>query len=112
VWSEKIMNGVKIKVVSANKEGKIELTKLELENLLNEAYRDGYSDGRSQYYTCTGISTTPYYQYNTISTNDTAINGKKSTTIDTDLTVLASDSKSSDCAIKAVKVEDANYVVQ
>lgn len=39
------MNGVKIKVVSANKDGKIELTKMELENLLNEAYRDGYNDG-------------------------------------------------------------------
>lgn len=103
------MNGVKIKVVSANKDGKIELTKMELENLLNEAYRDGYSDGSSHYYTCTGISTTPYYKYNTLSTNDTAIDGKV-TTIDTDLTTLTSNS--SNCSVKAVKVEDANYVVQ
>lgn len=107
------MNGVKIKVVSANKDGKIELTKKELENLLNEAYRDGYSDGSSHYYTCTGISTTPYYQYNTISTSDAtlakSVNGKVAT-IDTDLTVLASDNNA--CSIKAVKVEDTNYVVQ
>lgn len=109
------MNGVKIKVVSANKEGKIELTKLELENLLNEAYRDGYCDGSKNSYTYTGISTTPYYGYNIASTSDAtvakSVTGKVAT-IDTDLTVLASDSKSSNCAIKAVKVEDANYVVQ
>lgn len=103
------MNGVKIKVVSANKEGKIELTKLELENLLNEAYRDGYCDGSKNSYTYTGISTTPYYGYNIASTSDTAIDGKVAT-IDTDLTILASDS--SNCSVKAVKVEDANYVVQ
>lgn len=107
------MNGVKIKVVSANKEGKIELTKLELENLLNEAYRDGYSDGSMHSYTCTGISTTPYYGYNIASTSDAtvakSVTGKVAT-IDTDLTVLASDR--SNCSVKAVKVEDANYVVQ
>ena len=107
------MNGVKIKVVSANKDGKIELTKMELENLLNEAYRDGYSDGRSHCYTCTGISTTPYYEYNTLSTSDAtlakSVTGKVAT-IDTDLTVLANDSNN--CSVKAVKVEDANYVVQ
>ena len=34
------MKNVKIKVVSVNKDGKIELTKSELENMLNEAYRD------------------------------------------------------------------------
>ena len=107
------MNGVKIKVVSANKEGKIELTKLELENLLNEAYRDGYCDGSKNSYTYTGISTTPYYGYDVINTSDTAISGKKNTTIDTDLTTLASiSSNSSNCSVKAVKVEDANYVVQ
>lgn len=108
------MNGVKIKVVSANKEGKIELTKLELENLLNEAYRDGYCDGSKNSYTYTGISTTPYYGYDTVSIrSDTALSGKKNTTIDTDLTTLASiSSNSNDCAVKAVKVEDANYVVQ
>ena len=102
------MNGVKIKVVSANKEGKIELTKLELENLLNEAYRDGYSDGSKNSYTYTGISTTPYYAYN-ISGIDNAVDGTV-TAIDTDLTTLASDR--SNCSVKAVKVEDANYVVQ
>lgn len=105
------MNGVKIKVVSANKEGKIELTKLELENLLNEAYRDGYCDGSKNSYTYTGISTTPYYGYNIAST-DSAIGGKIAT-IDTSLTTaLASDNDSDNCSVKAVKVEDANYVVQ
>ena len=104
------MNGVKIKVVSANKEGKIELTKLELENLLNEAYRDGYSDGSKNSYTYTGISTTPYYAYDAAGIRSTSLSGDKDATIDTDLTVFASDS--SNCSVKAVKVEDANYVVQ
>lgn len=108
------MNGVKIKVVSANKEGKIELTKLELENLLNEAYRDGYSDGSKNSYTYTGISTTPYYAYDAANISDVSVATKsvsgKVATIDTDLTVLGSDR--SNCSVKAVKVEDANYVVQ
>lgn len=104
------MNGVKIKVVSANREGKIELTKLELENLLNEAYRDGYSDGSKNSYTYTGISTTPYYAYDVAGISSTSLSGNKVATIDTDLTVLASDR--SNCSVKAVKVEDANYVVQ
>lgn len=102
------MNSVKIKVVSANKEGKIELTKLELENLLNEAYRDGYSDGSMHSYTCTGISTTPYYAYN-ISGIDNAVDGTI-TAMDTSVTALASNSNN--CSVKAVKIEDANYVVQ
>lgn len=107
------MNGVKIKVVSVNKEGKIELTKLELENLLNEAYRDGYSDGSKNSYTYTGISTTPYYGYDAVSIRDAALSGKKEYDNSTDLTTLASiSSDSSNCSVKAVKVEDANYVVQ
>lgn len=106
------MNGVKIKVVSANKEGKIELTKLELENLLNEAYRDGYCDGSKNSYTYTGsISTTPYYEYNTIGTSDAtkSVTGKVATIDTADLTILASDS--SNCSVTA-KVEDNKYVVQ
>lgn len=107
------MNGVKIKVVSANKDGKIELTKMELENLLNEAYRDGYSDGISNYYTYAGISTsttTPYYEYNTISTSGATLAKSATEKVATIDTTIASNSN--DCAIEAVKVEGTKYVVQ
>lgn len=36
---------MKIKVFCPNANGKLEFTKEELENLLNEAYNDGYRDG-------------------------------------------------------------------
>lgn len=104
------MNGVKIKVVSVNKDGKIELTKMELENLLNEAYRDGYSDGSSHYITCTGISTTPYYEYNTISTSGATLAKSATEKVATIDTTIASNSN--DCAIEAVKVEGTKYAIQ
>lgn len=36
---------MKIKIFCPNVNGKLEFTKEELENLLNEAYNDGYRDG-------------------------------------------------------------------
>ena len=48
----------KIKVFSINEKGKIEFTKEQLEQLLNETYRDGYNDGNAPTYTWT--TTTPY----------------------------------------------------
>ena len=35
---------MRIKIFTPNKNGKIELTKEELENLLNEAYKQGWND--------------------------------------------------------------------
>ena len=35
---------MRIKIFTPNKNGKIELTKEELENLLNESYRQGWND--------------------------------------------------------------------
>lgn len=50
---------MKIKIMYPNDRGRIELTKDELEKLLNESYSEGYSDGCSRY--CS-IST-PSYPY-------------------------------------------------
>lgn len=56
-----------IKVFKTNKAGKIEFTRCELEKLLNETYREGYTDGenhaKSNYWTWTSPSAinTPYY---------------------------------------------------
>lgn len=47
-----------IKVFTLNKNGKIELTKKELEQLLNESYWEGYRDNKN-YWTYTS-PTTPY----------------------------------------------------
>lgn len=48
-----------IKVFTTNKEGKIELTKEELKNLLDEAYWDGHRAAGSWTYRTPNL--TPYY---------------------------------------------------
>lgn len=58
-----------VKVFKTNKAGKIEFTRCELEKLLNETYREGYTDGenhaKSNYWTWTSpnIINTPYTPY-------------------------------------------------
>ena len=42
-----------IKVFTTNKDGKIELTKEELQKMLNDAYTQGYVDGKGRYETIT-----------------------------------------------------------
>lgn len=55
-----------VKVFKTNKAGKIEFTRCELEKLLNETYREGYTDGenhaKSNYWTwiSPSVSTTSY----------------------------------------------------
>lgn len=62
-----------IKVFTLNKNGKIELTKKELEQLLNESYWEGYRNNSNLYWTYTSptINTNPYITY---STRDTTCN--------------------------------------
>jgi hypothetical protein len=51
---------MKIKVFYPNEKGHIELTKEKLEGLLNEAYNEGYRDGRNNNgYYCGYVSSTP-----------------------------------------------------
>lgn len=50
---------MKIKIMYPNDKGRIELTKEELEKLLNESYSEGYSDGCRSCYTIS----TPSYPY-------------------------------------------------
>ena len=54
-----------VKVFTTNKSGKIEFTEKELENLLNEVWRDGYNSNTTRYWwssptITTGTITTPY----------------------------------------------------
>lgn len=58
----------RVVVVEKNKDGKIELTKDELQKMLNDAYNQGYSDGSSKRYdTITYPITTPVW-YSTAET--------------------------------------------
>lgn len=67
-----------VKIFTTNKNGKIEFTEKELENLLNEVWKDGYNSNKNSYWWCsptnaTGTITTPY----TISCVSTSTNTKR-----------------------------------
>ena len=61
-----------IKVFTVNANGKISLTKEELQDLLNEAYWDGFSNGnKSITYTYpTSLPMQPYYTWTTTASSD------------------------------------------
>ena len=69
----------RVVIVEKNKDGKIELTKDELQKMLDDAYNQGYADGKSKYETITYPSYPVWYR----STND-------SNTIDKDKIILTS----------------------
>lgn len=72
---------MKIKVFTTDKDGKICLSKNELQEIINEAYWEGYSNGTKSGKTwtvSTPWTTTPYYNWST------AMNGSSSITIGTD----------------------------
>ena len=57
----------KIRVFEINKNGKIEMSKSELETILNEVYNEGKTDGKSELWTWTP----PYYNTLTTTFNTT-----------------------------------------
>ncbi len=52
-----------IKVFNLNTNGKIELTKKQLEQLLNESYWEGYNKKNTYVYTSPYTDNPPYYYY-------------------------------------------------
>ena len=57
---------MKIKIFTTNNKGEIVLNKKDLEELLNEAYWEGYGNGRKYYSISTPYyTTTPYYTWTT-----------------------------------------------
>ncbi len=67
----------RVVVIEKNKDGKIELTKEELQKMLDDAYTQGYVDGKWKYDTITYPSY-PWYvstNTNTISTDKVTLNG-------------------------------------
>ena len=49
-----------VKVFTPNENGKIEFTKEELEALLNEVWRDGYSSNRQYWWSSPTVPNVPY----------------------------------------------------
>ena len=70
-----------IKVFTLNKNGKIELTKKELEQLLNESYWEGYRN--KNYWTYTSPSITPYFTTTTTTKNPYTITANSNINTDT-----------------------------
>ena len=79
---------MKVKVFTLNENKKIEFTKNELKELLDEMYNEGYKDGANKYYYTTPYkpwwSTTPLYTTTSATTiNSDSINVKSGTTAGT-----------------------------
>lgn len=51
----------RVVVIEKNKDGKIELTKEELQKMLDDAYTQGYTDGKGRYETITYPSYPVWY---------------------------------------------------
>lgn len=68
---------IKYKVFVPDTSGKITFTKIELENLLNEVYHEGYTDRQMSNMVNIKYGDTPIWRYNTI-TCDTAQTGQPS----------------------------------
>lgn len=101
---------MKIKVFTTDKDGKICLSKNELQEIINEAYWEGYHNGATSGKTWT-ISTpwitTPYYNWSTTA------NGSSSITIGTDdiatsVTINADDITKDSICINISESNDIN----
>lgn len=76
---------MKIKVFYPDRDGRISFTKKELEELLDEVYREGYNDNRpytwtSPYYN--NITTTPYITLTSMSSNSSNADNSTATISD------------------------------
>ena len=73
---------MKIKFLYVDKDGKITLTKKELDDIMKECYDNGYEDARAIYGSISLATTTPYYDYNRYGstvTCDSTVTGKVAT---------------------------------
>lgn len=64
----------RVVIIEKNKDGKIELTKDELQKMLDDAYSQGYADGNKKYDVLTYPSY-PNWIYQSGSTDKITING-------------------------------------
>lgn len=93
---------MKIKVFYPNQQGKLEFTKKELEELLNEAYHEGYQDGdRKHWYSY------PYYGSVTALSSSNTLNYTDGANANTDLAYTDSATTSDIAEVYAVNVVSA-----
>ena len=93
---------MKIKVFYPNQQGKLEFTKKELEELLNEAYHEGYQDGdRKHWYSY------PYYGSVTALSNTIDCVDSVKTNIDCNCTYTDTATTSDITGVYAVNVVSA-----
>lgn len=100
---------MKIKIMYPNDRGRIELTKDELEKLLNESYSEGYSDGCNRYYSIS----TPSYPYITYC-NGSSVNSLSAdkATVSCDGAVTYATSMTEDAALSTAQtISDMNRYV-
>ena len=101
---------MKIKVFTTDKDGKISFTKDELQEIINEAYWEGYHNGATSGKTwtiSTPWTTTPYYNWSTTA------NGSSSITIgtdnvDTSVTINANDITKDSICINTAEKDNIN----
>ena len=93
---------MKIKVFYPNQQGKLEFTKKELEELLNEAYHEGYQDGdRKHWYSY------PYYGSVTALSNSNTVTCVDGIKTNTDLVYTDTATTSDITGVYAVNVVSA-----
>lgn len=79
---------MRIKIFTEDRNGNILITKKELEEVLNEAYNEGFYDGNKNKSNCTitttpGVVTVPYYTWTSNGTTTTLLSNAKDLTIGT-----------------------------
>ena len=76
---------MRIKIFTEDRNGNILITKKELEEVLNEAYNEGFYDGNKSKNNCTitttpGVVTIPYYTWTSSGTTTTLLSNAKDLT--------------------------------
>ena len=79
---------MRIKIFTEDRNGNILITKKELEEVLNEAYNEGFYDGNKSKNNCTitttpGVVTIPYYTWTSNGTTTTLLSNVKDLTTGT-----------------------------
>lgn len=97
---------MKIKIMYPNNKGKIELTKEELEKLLNESYSEGYSDGCKSYRSIS-IPSYPYITYDVNCTsNDLYTSTLTASTANLSNTAILNNCVKTDDSLTINKIEE------
>lgn len=98
---------MKIKIMYPNNKGKIELTKEELEKLLNESYSEGYSDGCHKSYYTISTPSYPYITYNgSCTSSDLNLSTLTASTANPSNTAILNNCVKTDDSLTTYKIEE------